>query len=95
MRTYYVYIMSNKSKTLYVGDTNNLVRRVEDHKRGIGSWFTHWYRINMLVYYEEGSNVEDAIYREKEIKGWRRARKLALIEEVNPDWVDLSEGWFS
>ena len=93
MKHYYVYILSNKSRTLYVGVTNDLARRVDEHKQGIGSTFTYWYRITRLVYFEEGTNVEEAILREKEIKGWRRDRKVALIESQNPDWIDLRDGW--
>jgi len=94
MKKYYVYILSNHSKTLYTGITNDLIRRTEEHKKGIGSKFTSKYKINSLVYFEEGDNVNQAIFREKQIKGWLRSKKIALIEETNPDWQDLSKDWF-
>ena len=94
MKKYYVYILSSHSKTLYTGITDNLIRRVEEHKKGIGSKFTSKYKINSLVYYEEGDNVNQAIYREKQIKGWLRSKKIMLIEETNPEWQDLSKSWF-
>jgi putative endonuclease len=90
MKTYYVYILTNRSKTLYVGITNDLERRVAEHRHKIGSAFTRKYNIDRLVYFEETSNVEAAIAREKQIKGWRREKKIALVEAMNPDWQDLS-----
>jgi len=87
---YYVYIMTNRSKTLYTGITNNLERRVHEHKRKSIAGFTSKYNITRLVYYEETTDVLSAISREKTIKGWVRAKKLALIESVNPTWQDLS-----
>lgn len=94
MRTYYVYIMANKSRMLYAGATNNLERRVLQHRRQLVRGFTAQYDINRLVYYETFGEVLDAIGREKQIKGWLRARKIALIESVNRDWKDLSQGWY-
>jgi putative endonuclease len=94
MAQYCVYIMTNRSRTLYTGVTSNLERRVYDHKRGMGSKFTSRYNITQLVYYECGSDVREAIAREKEIKGWLRAKKVALIESVNPEWKDLCSGWY-
>jgi putative endonuclease len=94
-KTYYVYIMASKSRTLYVGVTNNLERRVYEHKQRSTPGFTSKYNINRLVYYAETDDVTQAIAREKVIKGWVRSRKLALIEEVNPRWEDFSEGWYS
>jgi len=94
MKKYYVYILSNHSKTIYTGITDDLIRRVGEHKKGIGSKFTSRYKINSLVYYEEGDNVNQAIYREKQIKGWLRSKKIMLIEETNPEWQDLSKSWF-
>jgi putative endonuclease len=91
---FYVYIMTNRSRTLYTGVTNDLQRRVLEHKRGIGSQFTTRYNINRLVYYEEGADVREAIAREKQIKGWLREKKIALIESVNPTWEDLSAAWY-
>jgi putative endonuclease len=91
MRQYYVYIMASRSRTLYTGVTNNLNRRVWEHKHGAIPGFTKKYRITRLVYFDYTPNVSAAIEREKQIKGWTRAKKIALIESVNPTWVDLSE----
>jgi putative endonuclease len=93
MRQFYVYIMTNRSGTLYTGMTNDLRRRVDQHRRGEGSRFTAKYRIGRLIYYQACSDVKSAIAREKEIKGWRRSKKIALIESMNPEWRDLSEDW--
>jgi len=91
---YYVYIMSNASKTLYTGVTNDLIRRVMEHKEGKIIGFTSKYNIKKLVYFEEGPSIDEALYREKQIKGWIRQKKIDLIEGLNPDWSDLSEDWF-
>jgi len=93
-RQYFVYIMSNRSKTLYVGVTNSLRRRAWAHKTGEGSEFAHKYRIDRLVYYERFEDIRNAIDREKRIKGWLRIKKIALIVSMNPSWRDLSEGWY-
>ena len=93
MKQYCVYIMSNKSRRLYVGITSKLFGRVFDHKNKIIPGFTSRYKFDMLVYYEEYSQVMSAIAREKEIKGWRREKKLKLILADNPDWADLSAEW--
>ncbi len=93
-RTYYVYIMASRTCTLYVGVTNNLERRVFEHKQNLVRGFTRRYGIRRLVYYEAYGEVLEAIAREKQIKGWRRARKVDLIESANPRWQDLSEGWY-
>ena len=90
----YVYIMANASKTIYIGVTNNLIRRVYQHKSGKIKGFTSKYNITKLVYYEQGDNIEIAIQREKQLKGWLRKKKIVLIESVNPNWRDLSEDWF-
>ena len=95
MREYFVYIMSNRSKTLYVGVTNNLERRVYEHKHGLIEGFTTRYRVTRLVYYETTGDVSAAIEREKQIKGWLRRKKIALIESMNPEWDDLSETWYT
>jgi putative endonuclease len=87
--------MTNLSGTLYTGVTNDLVRRVYQHKQGDGSEFTKGYKLTRLVFYESTPSIESAITREKQIKGWRRSRKLELIRSMNPQWNDLSEGWFS
>jgi len=94
-KEYYVYIMTNKSRTLYTGVTNNLERRVYEHKHKLMPGFTSKYNITKLVYYEAGDNINVAIAWEKQIKGWLRAKKIALIESVNPEWRDLSEDWYS
>jgi len=86
--------MTNKSRTLYTGITNNLERRVYEHKNKLIEGFIKKYNITKLVYYEIGNDVEAAITREKQIKGWLRRKKIALIESVNPQWEDLSKGWF-
>lgn len=95
MRTFYVYIMASVSRVLYVGVTNNLERRVAEHKQGVGSTFTSCYGVADLVYAEACSDPRQAIEREKEIKGWRRSKKIALVESINPTWVDLNADWFS
>jgi len=94
MKTYYVYIMTNRSRTLYTGITNDLNRRVNEHKLKLIEGFTKRYNLTMLIYYEEAADVNSAIAREKQIKGWLRVKKIALIESVNPDWADLSEEWY-
>jgi len=88
---YYVYVMTNNSGTLYVGVTNNLERRVYEHKQGIRAGFTKKYKLTRLVYYEPTPDVRAAIQREKEIKGWVRRKKIALIASMNPYWRDLAE----
>ena len=92
-KTYYVYILASKSRTLYTGVTNNLERRVIEHRRKLVPGFTARYNINRLVYYEAGGNIEAMIAREKQIKAWGRMKKIALIESKNRDWKDLSDGW--
>ena len=94
MDQYYVYIMTNRSKTLYTGVTNDLTRRVYEHKNKMIDGFTKTYNITKLVYFEETNDILSAITREKQIKGWLRSKKIALIGSVNPKWEDLSEGWF-
>ena len=91
---YYVYILTNKSdRVMYIGVTNNLERRVFEHKQELVEGFTKRYHVHKLVYYEKFSDAYAAITREKQIKGWNRKRKNKLIESVNPRWRDLSEGW--
>ena len=94
MKEYFVYIMTNRSKTLYTGVTNDLVRRVFEHKQGRRKGFTSKYSIKKLIYFESGCNINEAIRREKQIKGWSRSKKILLIEKLNPKWRDLSEDWF-
>jgi len=83
--------MTNKSGTLYTGVTNNLEKRVYEHKHHLVNGFTKKYRIDKLVYFEETNDINVAISREKQIKGWLRKKKIALIESMNPGWKDLSE----
>ncbi len=91
--TYYVYILASRSRVLYVGVTNDLERRVYEHKNKVTQGFTNKYYTNKLVYFEETGNIEAAIAREKQIKGWVRAKKVSLIEASNPNWRDLSLEW--
>ncbi len=91
---YYVYIMTNQSRTLYTGVTNDLERRVYEHKQGRIPGFTKKYNINQLAYYEATDSIKTAIAREKQIKGWLRSKKVALIESMNPEWGDLSAEWY-
>jgi len=87
--------MTNKSKTLYTGVTNNLERRVYEHKQKLVPGFTSTYNITLLVYFEMTTDVKVALSREKQIKGWLRSKKISLIEAVNPGWKDLSAEWFA
>lgn len=89
-KQYYVYIMTSTSGILYTGVTNNLARRVYEHKAKLISGFTSRYKVNQLVYYEVAENIESAILREKQIKGWVRKKKTELINSVNPGWKNLS-----
>jgi len=92
-KVYYVYIIASRSLNLYTGITNNIYRRALQHKCGEIEGFTKRYNINRLVYYETFSQVGNAIGREKQIKSWTRAKRLALIKSKNPTWQDLAEGW--
>jgi len=90
MHEYHVYILTNvKRNVMYVGVTNNLENRVAEHRAGTGSVFTRRYNVHTLVYAEDYQQITDAIAREKEIKAWRRSKKDALVETVNPTWADL------
>jgi putative endonuclease len=93
-RKYFVYVMSNRTHTLYVGITNDLVRRTFEHKHKLLKGFTARYSLDRLVYFDETTDVHEVIAREKQLKGWLRARKITLIESTNPDWQDLSRRWF-
>jgi len=93
VKDYYVYIMTNNYATLYIGVTNDLVRRVYEHKHRLMPGFTKKYNLTRLVWYEVGNDISAAIGREKQIKGWLRARKVALIESMNPNWEDLAAEW--
>jgi putative endonuclease len=88
-RTYYVYITASISRVLYIGVTSDLIKRVHQHKEGVVDGFTKSYRADRLVYFEETSDVHVAITREKQLKGWRREKKVALVEAMNPKWNDL------
>ncbi len=94
MEVYYVYILTNTKGTLYIGITSDLERRVYEHRHGIGSRFTAKYEIHRFVYFEEFGEIQIALSREKELKKWRRSKKIARIESMNPKWQDLSEDWF-
>ncbi len=93
-RQYYVYILTNKSHTLYTDVTSNLERRVYYHKKKLVPGFTSKYNITQLVYFDETQDIQAAISLEKQIKGWLRRKKTALIESVKPEWKDLSIGWY-
>ena len=93
-KSYYVYLIANwNNKVLYIGVTNNLERRLYEHKNKLIDGFTKKYNVNKLVYFEETTDVKSAITREKELKGWRREKKNCLIESANKDWRNLSENW--
>jgi putative endonuclease len=91
---FHVYIMTNKSGTLYTGMTENIKKRTDEHKNRLVDGFTKKYNIDRLLYFEMFVDVHSAIAREKTIKGWLRKKKLELIRTVNPDWRDLSENWY-
>ena len=95
MRTYYVYILSSNTGTLYIGATNSLERRMYEHKNKLIEGFTKKYSIDRLIYYEEFLDVNEAIWREKELKGWLRKKKLALVRTTNPKFIDLAEDWWN
>ncbi len=93
MKTFYVYILTGPSRVLYTGVTNNVERRVAEHKAKLVPGFTHQYNLTQLVYFEIAGSARAAIAREKQIKGLLRAKKIALIESLNPHWKDLSADW--
>lgn len=91
---YYVYILTNRKQgALYIGVTNNLERRISEHKLGEARGFSKRYQVNKLVYYEHFTNITSAIEREKELKKWKRQWKINLFEKNNPDWDDISFEW--
>lgn len=95
MREYYVYILTNKWNTvLYTGVTNNLNRRISEHRDKVGSSFTTKYNLSKLAFYESTGDVEQAILREKQIKSWSRKKKIDLVQGMNPEWRDLAEELF-
>jgi putative endonuclease len=91
---YYVYIMTNRSKTLYTGITGKLRERIFQHKTSVFEGFSSKYKTDRLVYYERYTNVRRAIAREKQIKGWRRIKKIQLTISINPTWIDLAADWY-
>jgi putative endonuclease len=92
MKSYYVYILaSKKNGTLYTGVTNDLLKRIYEHKNNVVEGFTKEYNVHNLVYYEEHNDIKEAILREKQIKKWKRQWKIELIEKQNPNWKDLYE----
>src|SRR2546423_7064985 len=93
-KIFHIYILANISKMLYVGVTNDIHRRVFEHKHKLVPGFSANYNLHRLVYAEGFGDIRDAIAREKQIKGWLRAKKVALIESVNPKWDDLAKDWF-
>jgi len=93
-KTFYVYLLASKSRRLYIGVTNNLERRLFEHKSKLVAGFTKQYNIDRLVYFEETTDVLSAITREKQIKGWGRSKKMCLVETGNPTWEDLSAEWY-
>ena len=93
-RFYFVYVMTNRSKTLYTGVTGDLEKRVFEHKQGVKGEFAARYKIDRLVYFERFGDIQSAIAREKQIKGLLRVKKIALIVAMNPEWKDLSVKWF-
>jgi putative endonuclease len=93
MRSYYVYILGSLSGVLYVGVTNDLVRRVSEHQRGVSPGFTQRYHVTRLLYFEQCTDIRVAIAREKQLKRWPRIRKERLIERHNAGWLDLSVDW--
>ncbi len=94
-KTYCVYIVASRSHTLYIGVTGDLIRRVMQHKLKRFDGFSAQYNCNRLVWFERFGGPDAAIEREKQLKGWRREKKIALIEKMNPAWADLSEGWYT
>jgi len=93
-KSYYVYILASLSGTLYIGITNNLERRIVEHKEGLISGFTKQHGVCRLVYFEVYSDVRNAIRPEKQLKGWRREKKIALIRSTNPGWKDPARAWY-
>jgi putative endonuclease len=90
---YHVYILASASRVLYTGVTNDLRRRVVEHQQRRIPGFSHKYSVTQLMYFEAFADVRDAIAREKQVKAWTRAKRIALIESMNPQWKDLSADW--
>ncbi len=94
MKNYYVYIMTNNSRTLYIGVTNDLKRRVYEHKMELIDGFTKRYKLHKLIFFETSNDINSAIRREKQLKNWHRQWKINLIETQNPEWIDLAKEWY-
>lgn len=94
-KRYFVYVVANIQRTIYIGVTSNLEQRIQQHRAKTFAGFTAQYGLTMLIYFEEFGDIRDAIDREKQLKGFRRAKKVALIELQNPQWEDLAGDWFS
>ncbi len=94
-RIYFTYIVASRSRTLYIGMTGDLLKRSFQHKDKTFEGFSSKYNCDRLVWFERFTGPRNAIAREKQLKGWRREKKIALIEKVNPTWADLSEGWYA
>ena len=94
MKTFHVYILASRSRVLYIGVTSDLMARLHQHRTHAVPGFTTRYRVTRLVHLEETGDAHAAIAREKQLKGWRRSKKIALIEAENPSWEDLAAGWF-
>jgi putative endonuclease len=94
MKQYYVYILANERRMLYTGVTNDLMRRIYEHKNHLVDGYTKKYKISKLVYYDQTNDIYEAITREKQIKGWLRQKKIRLIESINPTWDDISKNWY-
>lgn len=92
-KIYYTYIVASRSRTLYIGVTSEIEDRVAKHKSGAYEGFSKRYKCNRLIWFERFADPQGAIAREKQLKGWSRAKKIALIDRHNPAWVDLSESW--
>ena len=95
MKTYYLYILASRTGTLYTGITSNLKQRIYEHKTERIPGFTSRYKVNRLLYVESFSTPKAAIQREKQVKSWRREKKVQLIDSTNPKWNDLSKDWYS
>jgi putative endonuclease len=91
---FHVYILANRTRVLYIGQTRDLVRRLFEHREGLCHGFTRRYNVTRLVYFEATPSARSAIARERQLKGWSRRKKIQLIESVNPAWLDLAADWF-
>ena len=94
-KTFHIYILASRTRVLYVGVTSGFMKRLHEHRNKLVPGFTARYNVNRLVYVETTDDAQAAIARERQIKGWLRSRKVALIESSNPQWLDLSEAWYA